>query len=365
MAGTKFCISKKASQGGLHWQLLFEHSQSKNTTTVVFNRGVVCSDQLPYRSVLDSRHYSPTHFHIKMLSVRTTKVSNVNGSGYKKNPFWDSPGSDDTPADDNVSPLDQMTTPGSNGSPKIVAFESSNFFEPHSPPMIQRTTGDNLASVEKGSPCDSSSWATSRQSHEVSPTCPPRSPTVSKNKAKKSKIQQPKEKFDTGVWGVSSSLRQKIKHMKRVLPKVLKAMHASSTKKSLELTDLSVATLCLMPRNGAGMEDGRQSFERLRTSLMLHMMQQSGNGTWLLQDASKYEGEKGKSVKGRFAKLNNRLHDCIEDENSSFTEKSQEAVQIAKGLLEVSNIALNTPISVHCNVSSHFTFHPSEHQRRN
>lgn len=135
--------------------------------------------------------------------------------------------------------------------------------------------------------------------------------------------------MDSVAWEMSSALRKKIKGMKKIIPKVLKAMNGTAPKK-VDLTELTVATLCLTPRNGAGMEEGRKCFERMRTSLMLHLIQQQGNGSWIKQDASMYEGEKARKQKGQLAKLNNLLHDCISERSGSFIEKTQNVVQLVK-----------------------------------
>lgn len=132
--------------------------------------------------------------------------------------------------------------------------------------------------------------------------------------------------------------------MKKIIPKMIKAMNGTSPKK-VDLTDLTVATLCLMPRNGAGMEEGRKCFERMRTSLMLHLIQNQGNAAWQKQDSSKYEGEKAKKQKGQLAKLNNLLYDCISDEDGSFTEKTQNVVQLVKEAKEA--IDVSTKYFVH------------------
>ncbi|KAL3781619.1 hypothetical protein HJC23_001996 [Cyclotella cryptica] len=284
-----------------------------------------------------------------MLSVRTEKANNA--AGYKKNPFFDSPGSDSYSLES--LPMDNIRTPGSNGS-KVVTFESSALRDPVSPPKIKRTTvGSDFPDfppVEKvsiGSPCDSSTWATS-VSHSVTPSGSKKkagqkgtaSPTQSDTStlatsqthddtspsAKKIKGDK---KTEAVAWEMSNAFRKKIKGMKKIIPKMIQAMNGSAPKR-VDLTDLTVATLCLMPRNGAGMEEGRKCFERMRTSLMLHMIQQHENGSWIRQDESKYEGDKARKMKGQLAQLNNRLHDCLTEKGSNFAEKVQEIVRIVK-----------------------------------
>ena len=264
----------------------------------------------------------------------------------KKNPFFDSPGQDSLDS----LPLDVM------GSKSVTFDTPEPTMEPVSPPKIKRTTGitfPDLPPVEKVSlsPGDTSTMATSiTHSHSETPSSILKTKTSSKNimgspnpsdtstwatetVSKKSKGN----KADAVAWEMSNTLRQKIKGMKKIIPKMINAMNGSTPKK-VDLTDLTVATLCLMPRNGAGMEEGRKCFERMRTSLMLHLIQQQGNGAWVKQDPSKYEGEKAKKQKGQMAKLNNLLHDCISEKGASFEDKTQDVVQLvmeAKETIEV------------------------------
>jgi hypothetical protein len=159
-------------------------------------------------------------------------------------------------------------------------------------------------SISSPSPSDTSTWATEGTS-------------------KKSKTS----KANSVAWEMNSTLRKKIKGMKKIIPKMIQAMNGTAPKK-VDLTGLTVATLCLMPRNGAGMEEGRKCFERMRTSLMLHLIQQQGNGSWMKQDSSKFEGEKARKQKGQIAKLNNVMYDCISDNDGTFTEKTQDVSSI-------------------------------------
>jgi hypothetical protein len=261
----------------------------------------------------------------------------------KKNPFFDSPGSDSLSLDS--LPLERTPI-----GTKVVTFDSAAL-EPPSPPKIKRKPRiefPDMPPVEKvnvssGSPCDST-WASSvshshgfseassgskEEKHEKknSMGSPHASDTstlaTGVSHATPSSKKNKSGKKDMAAWEMSSALKNKIKGMKKIIPKMLQAMNRTAPKK-VDLTDLSVATLCLMPRNGAGMEEGRKCFERMRTSLMLHLIQQQGNGAWVKQDASKYEGERAKKQKGQIAKLNNLLHDCIADKELSFAETTQE-----------------------------------------
>lgn len=274
----------------------------------------------------------------ELLNVR---AAYANGADVNKtNPFFDSPGSNSLDS----LPLDVMKTFESSGSSKVTFDSPEPATEPVSPPKIKRTTGitfPDLPPVEKVSvsPCDSSTWATS-VTHSEAPSSilktskPGKTSAASPSQSdstwatditsKKSK----ENKVETITWEMSSTFRKKIKGMKKIIPKMIQAMNGTAPKK-VDLTALTVATLCLMPRNGVGMEDGRKCFERMRTSLMLHLIQQQGNGSWVKQDASKYEGEKATKQKGQIAKLNNLLYDCISDKKSSFAEKTEKVSRCA------------------------------------
>ena len=261
----------------------------------------------------------------EMLSARTEHANNVPVN--KKNPFFDSPGADSLES----LPLDS-NNPFDLDSPKVVTVHSSNpTRDLVSPPEIKRAAGiafQDLPPIEKVSisPCDSSTWATSTVTHsEASPSILKESKRIKNATGSESNVtsKKSKGKVDTVAWEMSSSLRKKINGMKKIIPKMVNAMNGTAPK-NVDLTDLTIATLCLMPRNGAGMEQGRKCFERMRTSLMLHLIQQQGNGTWAKQDPANYEGEKARKQKGQIAKLNNLLHDCISDTEASFTEKTQD-----------------------------------------
>ena len=96
------------------------------------------------------------------------------------------------------------------------------------------------------------------------------------------------------------------------------------------------------------MEEGRKCFERMRTSLMLHLIQQQGNGSWVLQDPSKYEGEKGRKQKGQMAKFNNLLYECMDAKDSTFTEKTENVVNLVREAKEAIEVGLDQ-FEVLCN----------------
>lgn len=140
-----------------------------------------------------------------------------------------------------------------------------------------------------------------------------------------------------GTWGKSSAFKSQMKHIKKNLPKKLKQMSRNAPPKQvIDLSDLAVAAICIVPRHGAGIAVGRMPFERMRTSLMLHMEQENKNVMWKNEIAESLEGESGKKGKAQVAKLNTVLRNCIADEQTTFVEKSQDAVRLSRDALEVS-----------------------------
>ncbi len=135
---------------------------------------------------------------------------------------------------------------------------------------------------------------------------------------------------------MSTTFKNHIKQIKMSFPNAIKSMKIIPTnmKSSIDLSDLAVATISLMPRHGGGIASGRMPFQRIRTSLMLHMVNETKNSAWedtLNEDMI----DGGKNGKYSIAKLNTLLRNCIADEDTCFVEKSQEAVKIAKNTLEV------------------------------
>ena len=224
-------------------------------------------------------------------------------------------------------------TPGSENN--------GSAFDPVSPPSIQRKVriGDTI-------PNDPSSL--DRMSSLTTPKRSKKGSDEGKNKS-----QYPSDTTqDTTVLTLSPDEQQqgsmnpfKQIHLKQIkmslpksLPKSMKHMKLSNSKKSsIDLSDLAIATICIVPRHGAGIAAGRRSFERMRTSLMLHMIQDNQNASWerkVLVD-NDMEGADTKKGKAQVAKLNTLLRNSIADERICFVEKSQETVKLAKDTLEV------------------------------
>ena len=145
-------------------------------------------------------------------------------------------------------------------------------------------------------------------------------------------------------------MKNQIALMRLNIPRAMKSMKfvvPGGRKGGVDLADLAVATMCVVPRHGAGIAIGRMPFERVRNSLMLHMIQENRNssppprgtsGEIGDDDVAGVAGETssrgGKTrIVTRFDAL---LRGCIADEGLCFVEKSQEAVRLAKNALEVS-----------------------------
>lgn len=219
-----------------------------------------------------------------------------------------------------------MRTPGSG---------QGSAFEPVSPPKIERrvrledsskldllckTSSSKYGNAVHGSPCDKTA-ATSLQSLETLPS------------------GRERQKKDGTSWvAANAAMRSQIMQMRLNIPKAMKAMKIGITRKgAVDLADLAVATICVVPRHGAGITTGRMPFERVRNSLMLHMIQENQNSPYMDGVGDDVAGDTLKRGKTQIvARFNAILRGCIADEGSCFVEKSQEAVKLAKNALEVS-----------------------------
>lgn len=261
-----------------------------------------------------------------MLNVRNPKARTLGSRGFAiSTKVIHSPVTDDSYANPFVD-----ITPGS---------DSGSAFQPVSPPRIQRKvraedsipmvcdatlnrtsfatpqrSATMVGKVKLGSPCDTTQ-ATSLQSH----------PSPSANEHEKK----------SGAWGKNTSFKSQIKQIKLSLPKALTSMNRSP-RTAIDLADLAVATICIVPRHGAGIAVGRRPFERMRTSLMLHMIKENENASWEKTANDDILGDGIKNGKAQILKLNSRLRNCIASEDC-FVEKSQEIVRLSKDTLEELN----------------------------
>ncbi len=272
--------------------------------------------------------------------------------------IFDSPGLGDE-FNVNSLQLDLLATPISPISSDDIFVDIAidlKSSEPVSPPKIKRTTraGGSAFTSPSGTvsfdPIKTTFVSPKRKVLESNKDdiATPETQATSMQSYSTPTKEKEKKKESTGAWGKNSMLRKQIKHLKKVLPKVMKSMtHGSHKKKTAtDLADITVATLCLVPRNGAGMNSGRLSFERMRTSLMLHMIQHNKNIMWGNPYLKESDHEKkGSSEKGHFAKLNKLLNDCIADDKTSFVQKSQDVSAAFFQLLSLS--VLCDPILIH------------------
>mmetsp|Transcript_13557 Transcript_13557/g.29476 ORF Transcript_13557/g.29476 Transcript_13557/m.29476 type:complete len:556 (-) Transcript_13557:153-1820(-) len=271
-----------------------------------------------------------------MLNVRKPKARTLGSRGFtintKEDNITHSPVTDDSYENPFIS-----KTPGSDGG---------SAFEPIGPPRIQRKVRveDPITSI-CATTLDRSSFATPKRSatktrvskgNGGSPCDTTQTQATSLHSHASQSANERQKKG--GNWGKSTSFKNQIKQIKMNLPKALKSMNRSPSKKSsIDLADLAVATICIVPRHGAGIAVGRRPFERMRTSLMLHMVQENQNASWEKEIDEDMVGDGMKKGKAQIAKLNSRLRNCIANEESCFVEKSQETVRLSKDTLEELN----------------------------
>jgi hypothetical protein len=270
---------------------------------------------------------------------------------------------DDSPRAPGGNPFadddDDSPTPG--GNPFIAMTPGSSdhgsAFRPVSPPKIERrvpraaAAAANDGSTKLDLPRRKPSSATTSYHHGKSVLGSPCDKTAAMSLHSLETFPSGKERqkkdgttTTTSSWlGTNAAMKNQIMQMKLNIPKAMKAMNIGTTRNKIgavDLADLAVAAICVVPRHGAGIAVGRMPFERVRTSLMMHMIQENQNAPWSYNDVGDDNimtgGENPRKGKAQIAKLNALLRNCIADEGSCFVEKSQEAVKLAKNTLEVS-----------------------------
>ena len=210
-----------------------------------------------------------------------------------------------------------------------------------------------------GSPCDrtartatdTAATAASPESSGDGPPPPPPPPTAAAARPFRRGSKGKGKGKGKGSWGRSEAFQKQLLQIKASLPKTPKALQkakahrgggAKKKRTDIDLADLAVAPICIVPRHGAGIAVGRLPFERMRTSLVLHMVQENRHAGWQGGGRGGGGGEGAAADGGTSspaARLNARLRDCIADGETCFAEKSQEAVRLAKDALEVSALA--------------------------
>ncbi|KAL7535293.1 hypothetical protein ACHAWF_005121 [Thalassiosira exigua] len=220
-------------------------------------------------------------------------------------------------------------TPGSNSS----AFEPV----PPSPPKIQRNVHVDgpaaLASITGNRSSDQKTFSTPERTgvtdgKEIFES-PCDTTQATSLHSHVSQLAHEKPNIGNAVWGKRTAFKNQFRQITMNLPtKAMKSVkRRSSTNKPVDLSQLSIATICIMPRHGAGIAAGRKPFERMRTSLLLHMIQENQNASWELRASEELEGA------APVEKLNILLRNIIADRETCFAEKSQEAVKMARGTL--------------------------------
>ncbi|KAL9191212.1 hypothetical protein ACHAXT_000918 [Thalassiosira profunda] len=253
-----------------------------------------------------------------MLSVRRPQARTLGSQGFQistTKDTLDSPVSDDTYGSNPFL----TGTPGSEGS----AFEPV----PPSPPQIRRkprTEGNPFVLEALETP----KRPTTRGAEKLGSPCDTTQATSLHSPGSRLADERPKKSSSKGAF------KHQIKQIKSHLPKAPKVRIGPTTKSSVDLADLAVATICIVPRHGAGIAVGRRPFERMRTSLMLHMVQENHNVGWKKKGVDDEEFGRMKKGKAQVAKLDVALRNCVADEKMCFVEKSQEAVKLAKDALE-------------------------------
>ena len=267
----------------------------------------------------------------------------VHADDSKPNPFFDSPISDEYSGFfSQDSPLDVMRTPGSSSgsafSPVMPSVHIKGWDTPVDTPVTTpKSDKENSTSIlpssnkieENHLPSLKSTFGerTALFREQVRKSVPNVSkPMVNTNKVKEA-LEEKKAK-----------LRKNMEQVKKNVPKPMNMnpLIRASTKNCVDLADLSIVTITLVPRLGGGMRSGRMPFERMRTSLMLHLMQEIKTKSWTKHVAIAV-GDKGKLVQEELAsRLNNMLYDCIANGESTFVDKSQEIVRVARETVEVS-----------------------------
>ena len=257
----------------------------------------------------------------------------------KPNPFFDSPLSDEySKLSSQDSPLDAMRTPGSRTGSAFIPVKPSEHIDGWDTPITNKSDKENSSSVPVSANVDSFE-------HDALPS--------NKDKVKGklgAKTASFREQLRKNVPSVNSNkvkealeerkakLRKNMEQVKKSVPNPMSMNPKSrgSKKNTVDLSHLSAVTISIVPRLGTGMRSGRMPFERMRTSMMLHLMQEIKSKSWTKIEPT---GEDG-----TVSTLNNTLHACIANEDTTFVEKSQDIVKVAREIVEVSCVC--SPLAV-------------------
>ncbi|KAL7495584.1 hypothetical protein ACHAWT_009579, partial [Skeletonema menzelii] len=255
----------------------------------------------------------------------------------KPNPFFDSPISDEySRLSSQDSPLDVMRTPGSAAGSAFTPIKPSVHIDIDNwdTPVTPKSDKENSTSIPSSTNIDIPEENALPSSDKVKGALGAKTalfreqvrknvPSVNSNKVKEA-LEERKR-----------NLLKNMEQVKKSVPKPMsmKPLIRSSKANCIDLSHLSVVTISIVPRLGTGMRSGRMPFERMRTSLMLHLMQEIKTKSWTKQKIA--DGKKGRLDQEEVvSKLNNMLYDCIANGESSFVEKSQDIVKVAREAVE-------------------------------
>ena len=239
----------------------------------------------------------------------------------KPNPFFDSPTSDEyNRFSSQNSPLDVMRTPGSGTGSAFSPVKPSMLIEgwdtPVTPVGTPKSDKENSTSLKPPMNIDEKNLPPSN--HKVKGTLGEK---MALSKKVKETLEEKKALF-----------RKNIEQVKKNVPKPINPLKREHKKNSADLADLSLVTISIVPRLGCGMSSGRMPFERMRTSLMLHLMQEIKTKSWTKHEVAG-EDNWGLDQNGLISRLNNMLYDCIAS-GATFVEKTQEIVKVSRETVE-------------------------------
>lgn len=256
----------------------------------------------------------------------------------KPNPFFDSPISDEySRLSSQDCPLDFMGTPGSAAGSAFTPIKPSVHIDGWDTPVTPKSDKENSTSIPPSTNIDIPEENALPSSDKVKGAFGAKT-VLFREQVRKNVPSVKSNKVKEALEERKAMLRKNMEQVKKSVPKpmsIKKPLIRSSKVNCVDLSHLSVVTISLVPRLGTGMRSGRMPFERMRTSLMLHLMQEIKTKSWTKQQVA--DGKKGRLDQEEVvSKLNNMLYDCIASGESSFVDKSQDIVRVAREAVEVS-----------------------------
>lgn len=257
----------------------------------------------------------------------------------KPNPFFDSPISDEySRLSSQDSPLDAMRTPGSAVGSAFIPIKPSTNIDGWDTPVTVKSDKENSTSIPPSTNIDVSEENALPSSDKGKGKFGEKT-ALFREQVRKNMSSVNSNKVKEALEERKAKLRKSMEQVKKSVPKpMIKKPHISPSKTNcVDLSHLSVVTISIVPRLGTGMRSGRMPFERMRTSLVLHLIQEIKKKSWAKQENA--GGKKSQLDQEEVvAKLNNTLYDCIANKESTFVDKSQDIVKVAREAVEVSCI---------------------------